>query len=135
MKKLILILLAIFLVMSPVFAEDVEIDGLNLTTDIDEALDLSKTTDKPLAIVFDQESCVYCEILKDDVLTDSNVQDVLNEKFVVLFVDVNRNPELAAEYEIYGTPSIQFVSPDGDKLLKIEGCPETDELLSDLKEL
>ena len=141
MKRIILLLMAVSVVIaltSAVAAVDFEnatIPGLNITTDIDGAFEASHTQNRTLAIVFDQDSCIYCDMLKEDVLSDSEVQKELNEKFIVLLVDINENPDIAIEYEIFGTPSVQFLNSDGADIGKIEGYVDADEFLDALKEI
>ncbi|MBQ7928015.1 MAG: thioredoxin fold domain-containing protein [Methanobrevibacter sp.] len=140
MKKYIFIVAVISLLAltSAVYSldfDDTQIQGLNVTTDIDGAFNASQSENKTLAIIFDQDSCVYCDILKENVLSDVNVQNELNENFIVLLVDINKNPEIAQKYNVYGTPTIQFLDSNGNDVNRIEGCPETDEFLNIVKEI
>lgn len=137
MKRYFLMAFVIgILALAPVFAidfDDSTIQGLNITTDIDDAFDASESENRTLMIVFDQDSCVYCDIFKSEVLSDSDVQSELNENFIVLIVDINENPDIADKYDIYGTPSIQFVGSDGKNIEKIDGGPDVDEFLDIIK--
>lgn len=133
LMALVIAVLALAPIASGADFDDSPIQGLNLTTDIDNAFDASKNENRTLMIVFDQDSCVYCDIFKSEVLSDSDVQKVLNDNFTVLLVDINRNPDIASKYQVYGTPSIQFVAPDGTDIDRIDGCPEADEFLEFLK--
>ena len=140
MKKYIFILtiLSILTLTSAVYSvdfDDTQIPGLNVTTDIDGAINVSQSENKTLAIIFDQDSCVYCDILKEDVLSDEEVQKELNENFIVLLVDINKNPDIAQKYNVYGTPTIQFLDSNGNDIDKIEGCPQKEELLNIVKEI
>ncbi len=140
MKKYIFILtiLSILTLTSAVYSvdfDDTQIPGLNVTTDIDGAFNVSQSENKTLAIIFDQDSCVYCDILKEDVLSDEEVQKELNENFIVLLVDINKNPDIAQKYNVYGTPTIQFLDSNGNDIDKIEGCPQKEELLNIVKEI
>lgn len=140
MKKYILIVAVISLLTltSAVYSldfDDTQISGLNVTTDIDGAFNASQNENKTLAIIFDQGSCVYCDILKENVLSDNDVQKVLNENFIVLMVDINKNPDIAQKYNVYGTPTIQFLDSNGNDVDKIEGCPEKDDFLNVIKEI
>lgn len=140
MKKYIFILtiLIILTLTSAVYSvdfDDTQIPGLNVTTDIDGAFNVSQSENKTLAIIFDQDSCVYCDILKEDVLSDEEVQKELNENFIVLLVDINKNPDIAQKYNVYGTPTIQFLDSNGNDIDKIEGCPQKEELLNIVKEI
>ena len=140
MKRYVLISAVVMLIAltSAVYSVDFEdntISGLNITTDVEGAFDISQSENKTLAILFDQDSCVYCEMLKDDVLSNPDVQKQLNENFVVLLVDINRNPDIAAEYDVYGTPTIQFIDPNGHEISKIEGYVDSSEFMHALKEI
>ncbi|MEE0902463.1 MAG: thioredoxin family protein [Methanobrevibacter sp.] len=113
MKKYILIVAVISLLTltSAVYSldfDDTQISGLNVTTDIDGAFNASQSENKTLAIIFDQDSCVYCDILKENVLSDSDVQKELNENFIVLMVDINKNPDIAQKYNVYEPLQFSF---------------------------
>lgn len=139
MKKYILIgllltvLLTFTLTVSAVDFDDKAIPGLNVTTDVDGAFNLSHSQNKTLAIIFDQDSCYYCDLLKKDVLSDKNVQKELNDKCIVLIVDINKNPKVAAKYNVFGTPVVLFVDSNGKTLQKIEGYVGSDVFLDAVK--
>lgn len=140
MKKYVLILMAVMLLAaaSAVCSADFDnstVPGLNMTTDIDAAFDASQSENKPVAIIFDQESCVYCDMLKEDVLSNADVQKELNGKYVLLLVDINKNPEFAAKYNVFGTPIIKFVDSKGKLIDGIEGYMDAGEFLKELKEI
>ena len=140
MKRYVLVSAVIMLIAltSAVYSVDFEdntISGLNITTDVDGAFDISQNENKTLAIIFDQDNCVYCEMLKDDVLSNPDVQKQLNENFVVVLVDIHKNPEISAKYDVYGTPTVQFVDSNGQEINKIEGFVDSNEFLRTLKEI
>jgi thioredoxin-related protein len=139
MKKYILvglcvaILLTLTLSVSAVDFDDSVIKGLNVTEDIDGALSEAQSQNKTVALIFDQDSCVYCDMLKKDVLSNQEIQKIFNENYIVVLVDINKHPDVAAKYEVCGTPMVQFLSPDGKSLDKIEGYVSSDEFLTTLK--
>lgn len=140
MKKHVLIVLAVAMLTltSAVYAldfDDSQISGLNVTTDIDGAFSESKAQNKTLAIIFDQDNCVYCDMFKDDVLSNRDVQKELNEHYIVLLVDINKNPDIATKYKVYGTPITQFLDSNGKEIYKIKGYVTGDEFLKDLREI
>lgn len=141
MKKLTFLALAVVLVLAMVAAvsavglENTTISGLNTTQDIDWAFNESQNQNKNLLIIFDQDSCVYCDMLKENTLSDSKVQKELNENYIVLLVDINKDYKLADKYQVFGTPVVHVISPDGKDVGKIEGYVESDEFLSTLKEI
>ena len=141
MRKYILAILSVFVILtlaatvSAAELENTTIPGLNTTTDVYTAIDLAENQNRTLAIIFDQDSCMYCDMFKEDVLSNPEVQNVLNEKFIVLISDIHDNPDLAVEYGIYGTPSVQFVDSTGREILKIEGYCDSEEFLQAIKEI
>ena len=140
MKKHVLIVLvvAMLTLTSAVYALDFDgsqISGLNVTTDIEGAFSESQAQNKTLAIIFDQDICVYCDMFKDDVLSNRDVQKELNEHYIVLLVDINKNPDIATKYKVYGTPTTQFLDSNGKEIYKIEGYVTGDEFLKDLREI
>ena len=106
-----------------------------MTTDIDAAFNASQSESKPVVIIFDQESCVYCDMLKEQVLSNADVQKELNGNYVVLMVDVNKNPDFAAKYDVVGTPIIKFVDSNGKLIDGIDGFVGSDEFIKELKEI
>ena len=58
--------------------DDKYIDGLNVSFDLEQSLNDAKLENKTVMIIFDQSSCIYCDMLKENTLTDSKVQDIKN---------------------------------------------------------
>ena len=140
MKKYVLItslilFLTLTLSVSAVNFENATIKGLNITTDFDGALSEAQIQNKSISLIFDQDSCVYCEIFKDDVLSNRDIQKELNEKCVVVLVDINKNPDIAEKYDVYGTPTVQFLDSNGGEITKIEGYVDSNEFSKALKEI
>jgi thiol:disulfide interchange protein DsbD len=84
-------------------------------------------------LIFDQDSCYYCDLLKQDTLSDLEVQEILNNDYIVADVDINREASLAAEYQVFGTPTMVFLECDANQIYSIEGYVPADEFLDDLK--
>ena len=140
MKKYLLISLFILILTSTIAVsavdfENTTIKGLNITTDYDGALSEAQSQNKSIVLIFDQASCQYCEMLKENVLSNSTVQKELNENYIVVLVDINKNPKIANKYKVFGTPIIQFLDSKGNETMRIEGYVESDEFLNSLKEI
>ena len=131
----VILILTLTLAVSAVNFEDETIKGLNITTDVDGALSEAQIQNKSIALIFDQDSCVYCEMFKDDVLNNAEIQKELNEKCIVVLVDINRNPDIAVKYDVYGTPTVQFLDSNGGEITKIEGYVGSNEFSKALKEI
>ena len=65
------------------------IHGVNCYFDYDEALSVAKETGKPLFIDFTGHGCVNCRKMEELVLSNAEIINILNEKYVVcaLYVD------------------------------------------------
>ena len=116
-------------------SEEIKIDGLKTSPDLDHALSLAKSKKKPILVVFQQEDCEWCELLVDKVLSNPEVQKELNKRFIVTFVDMNENYKLADEYKILGTPTEVFLDYEGNEIDRIQGYEREDKFMNKLKEI
>lgn len=136
MKRIILAMLLMMTLMLAVSAyemDDTIIDGLNVTTSVEAVL--NQHPDKNVMLVFDSKSCAYCDMLKENVLGNPDVQKELNDKYIVVLVDVNKHADIALKYKIYGTPSTVILNKTGDEIYRIYGYVESDEFLDAIKEI
>lgn len=111
------------------------VDGLNSTSNLTQALDDADAQNKTVLLLFDQESCYYCDLLKSDVLSNVNVQKELNDNFIVVDVDVNKDSQLAEKYKVVGTPMSVFLDSNSKEINRIEGYVSAEEFLATLKEI
>ena len=116
-------------------SEEIKIDGLKTSPDLDHALSLAKSKKKPILVVFQQEDCEWFELLVDKVLSNPEVQKELNKRFIVTFVDMNENYKLADEYKILGTPTEVFLDYEGNEIDRIQGYEREDKFMTKLKEI
>ena len=111
------------------------VDGLNATSDLNQALTDAASQNKTAFLLFDQSSCYYCDLLKQDVLSNSDVQKELNENFIVVCIDVNKNATLAGQHKVVGTPDCIFLDSTGKEVHRIDGYLPADEFLNSIKEI
>jgi thioredoxin-related protein len=72
-------------------------------TSYTEAMSLSKRYNKKLFLVFSATWCGACKEMKQNVWPDKSVKEALS-KYVVYFVDVDKERELANQYGIRSIP-------------------------------
>lgn len=139
MKKFLIVMAICFVAMTSAVCaldyDDSKIQGLNITTDVDGALKASQSENKTVVMIFDQDSCAYCDMLKKDVLSNGDVQKELNGKYIVLLADINKNPDVAKKHNVFGTPTVVFLDPSGKEIHKIEGYVNSNDFLKELKEI
>lgn len=121
---------------SAVYSADSPIvDGLNSTTNLTQALSDAGTQNKNVLLIFDQDGCYYCDLLKKDVLSNGDVQKQLENGFVVVGVDIAKQPQLASKYKVMGTPTCVFLDSKGNEVQRIEGYVNASEFLNSIKEI
>lgn len=132
MKKII-ILLAVLAILSVGLSANFAANTLNNMTDLNAAISDANSQNKSVVMIFDQDNCVYCDMLKENVLSDAKVIDVLNNRSIVVFVNINQHPELATKYKAYGTPITVILDSNQQEIGRIEGYVEADEFLKTLQ--
>jgi thiol:disulfide interchange protein len=80
----------------------------------------ARRQNKPLMLFFSAEWCHYCHQMADEALTNDQVVS-LSERFVCVLVDADAAPEVCRQFHVSRFPTIQFVSPQGVVLNRLEG--------------
>ena len=116
------------------YYNDSFIEGLHFCKDLEKAFKDAKEHDRNVMIIFDGEACIYCEYLKDEGLTDPDIQKEINENDILLITETSLDPELSEQLQIHGTPTTVVFDTDGNELGRIVGYESTNQYLSELKE-
>lgn len=82
----------------------------------------ARSTNKPTLYVFGSTKCGPCVAFKRDYADDAELRRRLDERFTVVFVDVDRNPETARQFGIEQVPA--FVVPGQPAVTGYEGAGE-----------
>ena len=127
----IISLMLILLTVTAANATD-SIDGLNVTSDFNQSLIDAQNQNKDIIVIFDQEGCYYCDVLKNNELNNPEIQDALNKDYITVISDVNENPEIAVNYQIFGTPTILHLEKNGTVIKEFEGYDEAKQFLEEL---
>ena len=67
MKKIIIILV-VLAILTIGLSANFAANTLNNTTDLNAAISDAQSQNKSIVMIFDQDNCVYCDMLKKDVL-------------------------------------------------------------------
>ncbi len=111
------------------------IDGLYFCNDLEQAFKDAKAHHRNVMIVFDGAACIYCEYLKEDTLTDSDVQKEINDNYIILITDTSESPELTSQLNVYGTPTTVIFDENTNELGRIDGYEPPEEYLDHMKEI
>jgi thioredoxin-related protein len=99
----------------------------------DEGLALAKQEGKKVFIHFYADWCAYCKKMEKETLTNLSVIDSLNNDFIPVLVNSDKERDLARDFYIRGLPSTWFVSETGEKISSLPGFITAEMLLNALK--
>jgi thioredoxin-like negative regulator of GroEL len=91
------------------------------TTDYEAAVNNSKRSQRPLLLDFGATWCGPCKKLEATTFKDREVSAVIQNGYVAVKIDVDRNPELASKYGVKSYPTIVLVAPDGREIARRSG--------------
>lgn len=116
-------LLALLVVPAPARA-----DGVRWRGDYAKALKEAAETDRPLLLNLGTDNCFWCKQLDARTFKDAELVKLLNERFIPLKIDGERNGYLVKELKIQSYPTLVFAAADGTILGFREGFVEADKL-------
>jgi thioredoxin-related protein len=96
-------------------------EGVQWRKDYNEARKEAAEKDKPLFLDFGTADCTWCKRLDADVFSDKDIIALMNEQFIPLRIDGNRDARLVEALRIHSYPTLVFASPDGRILGTQEG--------------
>jgi thioredoxin-like negative regulator of GroEL len=71
---------------------------------------------RPLFLDFGTQHCFWCKKLDVTTFRDPTIVGILNERFIPLKVDADKEPALAETLHIQSYPTLVFAAPDGQIL-------------------
>jgi thioredoxin-like negative regulator of GroEL len=92
--------------------------------DYNEARREATAKNRPILIDFGTENCFWCKKLDITTFRESAIIEALNERFIPLKVDAQKNSGLAGALRIQSYPTLVLAAPDGKILGTLEGYME-----------
>jgi thioredoxin-related protein len=99
----------------------------------DEGMALGKSQEKKVFINFYATWCSYCRMMDTTTFKDAAIIAYLNENFISIKVDVDKQRSVAAQYNISPLPDVWFISEKGEAIGNKPGYIPTKEMLPVLK--
>lgn len=91
----------------------------------------SKQENKPVFLLAYASYCAACRKMKKSVFSDKEIGDLFNKSFINAQVDIESKEGklIVKDYEIAGTPTLLFLSSDGQVINKASGFYSKEELI------
>jgi len=99
----------------------------------DEGMALGKSHQKKVFINFYATWCSYCKMMDTATFKDAAVIAYLNDNFIAIKVDVDKQRNVAAHYNISPLPDVWFISEKGEVIGNKPGYIPAEEMLPVLK--
>ncbi len=85
-------------------------------------------TGRPLLFDFGTEACVWCRKLDATTFRDPKVAKLLNDRFIPVKIDANKEPKLTAALSIDSFPTLVLASASGKVIGRHEGYADVAQL-------
>jgi len=109
-------------------------EGINWHS-YEEGLVVSKAEKKKVFLHFYAVWCVYCGKMAKETFQNPAVVSYLNNNFIAVRVDTDKQPDTAMKYGVTGLPSTWFLTRMGEAIGAVPGFIPPDTLLSMLKKV
>ncbi len=99
----------------------------------EKGISLAKEQGKQVFLYFWADWCGYCAKMEKSTFKDPSVVNYLNDNFIAISVDSERDRKVAANYGVRGLPTTWLLKPDSSKLSSLPGYVDADRLMTILK--
>jgi thioredoxin-related protein len=101
----------------------------------EEGKTLAKAEKKKVFLHFYADWCGFCRKMTKETFQDDTVVSNLNNKFIAIRVNSDKEPDIAGKYGVRGLPTNWFLMETGQPIVSIPGYIPPDAMLSLLKEV
>lgn len=100
---------------------EIRLGDVTFITSIESGLEEAKNVRKPVFVYFWSDSCGWCKKFEDEVLTDQRVVSVLENFYVSVAVEINRQKDTTSDYKVRGTPTLVFLDAGTNEIKRVPG--------------
>jgi thioredoxin-related protein len=113
----------------------ITIQGLTFNTQVQPSLEAAKEQGKPIFVYARSQVCGWCKKFESETFTNKTVVRILNEKFILLSIDVYEQKNDSINLRVRGTPTEIFLNKNGIEINRIPGYSETQQFLDTINEI
>jgi len=97
---------------------------------LSKVLDIAKAKDKLVFVDFYTDWCLPCQLMDEDVFTDPDMADFLNDNFINYKINAEEGggPDLSVIFEVKAYPTLLFLDHKGRVILRKQGAAYHTEL-------
>ncbi len=132
MKKIILVSAALILCLITALPGYAAPDGIHWQS-YDKGLAMAKEQNKKIFLFFHTDWCHYCKKMKQSTLKDPALVSFLNEHFISITVNADKEKKISRKYAVLGLPTLWFLKKDSTRISKIPGYVNADIFIKVLK--
>jgi thioredoxin-related protein len=103
--------------------------GVTFNTNLTAALEAAKVQGKPVFVYAWSDYCGWCKKFEEETFTNQSAIKTLNENFISVSIDVDKQKNETRNFRVFGTPAEIFLSPNGTEIKRIPGYTETETFL------
>jgi thioredoxin-related protein len=86
----------------------------------------AKETGRIIIIDFHADWCKYCVKMEKETFTDPRVYKLMNESFIPISVDTEKEKQTAAQYAVRSLPTMMFLESSGEVINLLPGFVDAD---------
>ena len=98
-----------------------------------QGIELSKIEGVKIFLYFYADWCTYCKKMEKETFNDDSVVSYLNDNFIPIKVNSDRDIKTALDFGVKGLPSSWFIEENGERISNLPGFIAADILLNVLK--
>ncbi|MCE5213412.1 MAG: thioredoxin family protein [Methanobacterium sp.] len=129
---IIVIFLAVFVVINLGNMNQNDSNNLTWYDDVNYALQQAQMNNKTVILDFYSPSCDNCRMLDLITFKDPHVIEKLKEKYVLVKIKLEENPDLVNQYQIITTPTLVFLDANGKEIKRITDYIKPEDLINKL---
>jgi thioredoxin-related protein len=113
----------------------ITIKGLNFFTEVPRAMEQARVESKPVFVYASSEYCGACKQFEAETFTNQKVIRTMNENFILLSIDVDKQKTDVRNFRLRVTPTAIFLDKNEIEIKRMLGYRDTGTFQSILDEI